>query len=139
MSDYKMIYRDYEALVSDELINSSDDEINAVFINAEAGMKIYTAGYNIVKQKGLDGKWVAVTVDSNSDEGGSQGEAGEPNVIEKILVNGKEQEVKDKSIDISVPTPEQIVEIVKENSELLLSINDLGGLSVTIKEEGQYV
>lgn len=60
MPDYKMIYRDYEAMVSDELINSSDDELNAVFKNAEAGMIIYTAGYNVIKQKGIDGKWETV-------------------------------------------------------------------------------
>lgn len=54
----KKIYRPRQALVSDELINSSDAEINAAILDSDAGMIIFNAGRSIVKQKSLDGTWV---------------------------------------------------------------------------------
>lgn len=67
------IYRRSEALVSERLINSSDAEIDAAIYNAEIGMIIYTAGYGIVKQKGLDGRWVTVSTTAVGGNGGSGG------------------------------------------------------------------
>lgn len=43
MADYKMIYSIDEALVSDELINGGDANINAALPNSKAGMMIYSA------------------------------------------------------------------------------------------------
>ena len=66
--DVKNIYKHNEALVSDGLIGSSDAEINKALPDAEAGMVIYTAGRTVVKQKALDGSWVAMAA---SGGGGS--------------------------------------------------------------------
>lgn len=55
------IYNCAEAMVSDELMNSSDDVINAALSGFEAGAIIYTAGYKKVKQKALTGAWEPLT------------------------------------------------------------------------------
>ena len=58
----RRIYRNnpVQALVSDELITASDEEINAAIEDATPGMIIYNAGMSIVKQKGLDGSWLTI-------------------------------------------------------------------------------
>ena len=61
VTNVKKIYKQREALVSDELINSSDAEIDAAIYAVEPGMIIYTAGRGIIKQRGLDGRWVRVS------------------------------------------------------------------------------
>ena len=62
--DYKKIYARHEALVSEDLIKSSDDVIDATIPDAPIGMVIYTVGKKVAKQKSLDGTWVSVqTVD----------------------------------------------------------------------------
>lgn len=66
--EYKKIYTSDEALVSDTLIDSSDDAINAQLPDFKAGAIIYTAGYAKVKQKALDNSWVNV-----QKSGGSSG------------------------------------------------------------------
>lgn len=43
MANYKMINSNEEALVSDDLIKKSDEEINKAIPSAAAGMVIYTA------------------------------------------------------------------------------------------------
>lgn len=43
MANYKMINSNEEALVSDDLIKKSDEEINKAILSAAAGMVIYTA------------------------------------------------------------------------------------------------
>lgn len=59
--DVKKIYKHYEALVSDKLINSSDAEIDAAIYDVKPGMIIYNAGRSIVKQRSLDGHWVRMS------------------------------------------------------------------------------
>jgi len=58
-----------QALVSDELITASDEEINAAIKDATPGTVIYNAGMSIIKQRGLDGSLVTVVrgVLSNND------------------------------------------------------------------------
>ena len=67
--DIKKIYRSRKALVSDELINSSDAEIDAAILDVEAGMVIYTAGHKIVKERSLDGSWILCNRNSGSPSG----------------------------------------------------------------------
>lgn len=50
-----------EILVSDELMAKTDAEINAALPdNVPAGCIIHTKGYQIIKEKGLDGSWATV-------------------------------------------------------------------------------
>lgn len=67
----KKIYRKQRALVSDELINASDAEIDAAIYDAQIGMVIYNADLSISKQKALDGRWVPIS--NKSGESGSGG------------------------------------------------------------------
>ena len=67
--DIKKIYRTRQALVSKELIMSSDSEIDAAISDAEPGMIIYTAGHTITKQKSLDGTWVLFEKSSSGSSG----------------------------------------------------------------------
>ncbi len=62
MSDYMKIYNQEEALVTDDIIDASDEVIDAAIPYARPGMFIYNAGQSKVKQKGLDGKWVTVQI-----------------------------------------------------------------------------
>lgn len=55
------------AIVTDAVIEKTSDEINAVQLDekhtlgdVEPGFMIYTAGYNAIKQKALDGSWADV-------------------------------------------------------------------------------
>lgn len=55
------------AIVTDTVIKKTSAEINAVQLDekhtlgdVEPGFMIYTAGYNIIKQKDLDGSWADV-------------------------------------------------------------------------------
>lgn len=70
MKGVKKIYDKTEALVSDELIASSDKDINAAIPSAAPGMIIYNAGQTVVKQLSLDGKWVPMA------SGGAAGKDG---------------------------------------------------------------
>lgn len=70
MKGVKKIYDKAEALVSDELIASSDKDITAAIPGAAPGMIIYNAGQTIVKQLSLDGKWVPMA------SGGAAGKDG---------------------------------------------------------------
>lgn len=72
----KKIYSNAEALVSDDLINSSDAVINARLPHSEPGYVIYTAGYAIIKHKSLDNKWVAISSGSGSGSAGADGKDG---------------------------------------------------------------
>lgn len=65
----KMIYSNEEALVSDALINESDDNINKALPYSGAGMVIYTAGYKAAKQKSLDNKWISMSLGSSGGSG----------------------------------------------------------------------
>lgn len=56
----KKIYRKLKTLVSDELIDSSDEKINEELPYEEAGDIIFSAGAAVVKQKALDGTWVRI-------------------------------------------------------------------------------
>ena len=49
-----------EYLVNEELINSTDDEINETISYAGAGSIIRVAGSDIVKEKDFDGSWKEV-------------------------------------------------------------------------------
>ena len=49
-----------EILVSETTINSSAEQIKAVIGEVPSGTIIYTAGFGVIKQKGLDGSWVEV-------------------------------------------------------------------------------
>lgn len=62
--DVKKMYSNNVAMVSDDLFDSSDDEINDAIKNSTAGMIIYTAGFAKAKQKSLDGKWVSVDMNN---------------------------------------------------------------------------
>ena len=72
MVNYKKIYKQQEALVSDELINSSDTDITNTIPGATAGMVIYNAGQSTVKQMSLDGTWVPVATGGG---GGADGKS----------------------------------------------------------------
>ena len=49
-----------EILVSEATIASSAEQIKAVIGEVPSGTIIYTAGFGVIKQKGLDGSWVEV-------------------------------------------------------------------------------
>lgn len=49
-----------EILVSEATIASSAEQIKAVIGEVPSGTIIYTAGFGVIKQKGLDGEWVEV-------------------------------------------------------------------------------
>lgn len=82
---YKKIYAESEALVSDELINSSDEVINQTLQGSKAGMVIYTAGYKIIKQKSLDNKWIAMHLGGSGGTGtaGADGKDGITPLLQK--------------------------------------------------------
>ena len=49
-----------EIMVDATTIAGTDEEIAAVIGNVDVGTIIYTAGFGVIKQKGLDGSWVEV-------------------------------------------------------------------------------
>lgn len=65
-----------EVLVSDELIQKSDEEIDAAIPDVRSGMIIYNAGYRMVKQRGLDGKWSLVPTTGAPGADGKDGADG---------------------------------------------------------------
>ncbi len=77
MVDYKKIYGYDEVLVSDELIQKSDAEIDAAIPDVRSGMIIYNAGYRMVKQRGLDGKWSLVPATGAPGADGKDGKDGQ--------------------------------------------------------------
>lgn len=81
----KKIYSGEEALVSDELIASSDAVINAAIPASKAGMIIYTAGYKTAKQKSLDNKWISMTIGGSGGSGsaGTDGKDGVTPLLQK--------------------------------------------------------
>lgn len=83
--DVKKIYSGEEALVSDTLIDSSDDVINAAIPASRAGMVIYTAGYKKAKQKSLDNKWISMSLGGSSGSGatGTDGKDGVTPLLQK--------------------------------------------------------
>ncbi len=76
MAEYKKIYGYDEVLVSDELIQKSDAEIDAAIPDVRAGMIIYNSGYRTVKQRGLDGKWSSVPATGAPGADGKDGADG---------------------------------------------------------------
>lgn len=76
MAEYKKIYGYDEVLVSDELIQKSDAEIDAAIPDVRSGMIIYNAGYRMVKQRGLDGKWSSVPATGAPGADGKDGADG---------------------------------------------------------------
>ena len=76
MAEYKKIYGYDEVLVSDELIQKSDAEIDAAIPDVRSGMIIYNAGYRMVKQRGLDGKWSLVPATGAPGADGKDGADG---------------------------------------------------------------
>lgn len=78
----KHTYRNEEALVTDELINASDDVINNAIPFSAAGMIIYTAGYQKAKQKSLDNKWISVSL-GGSGSTGTNGKDGVTPLLQK--------------------------------------------------------
>lgn len=73
--DVKKIYSNKKAMVSDALIESSDETINAAIKDSTVGMIIYTAGYAKAKQKSLDNTWVTIALGGGSGSGGGGGTA----------------------------------------------------------------
>ena len=49
-----------EILVSETTIGSSAEQIKLAIGEVPSGTIIYTAGFVVIKQKGLDGEWVEV-------------------------------------------------------------------------------
>ena len=49
-----------EIMVDATTIAGTAEEIAAVIGNVDVGTIIYTAGFGVIKQKGLDGFWVEV-------------------------------------------------------------------------------
>ena len=49
-----------EIMVDATTIAGTAEEIAAVIGNVDVGTIIYTAGFGVIKQKGLDGEWVEV-------------------------------------------------------------------------------
>lgn len=83
--DVKKIYSGEEALVSDSLIDSSDDVINTAIPASRAGMVIYTAGYKKAKQKSLDNKWISMQLGGSGNSGatGVDGKDGVTPLLQK--------------------------------------------------------
>lgn len=83
--DVKKIYSGEEALVSDTLIDSSDDVINTAIPASRAGMVIYTAGYKKAKQKSLDNKWISMSLGGSGGSGaaGVDGKDGVTPLLQK--------------------------------------------------------
>ena len=81
----KKMYNNDEALVSDELIEASDDVINASIPHSSVGMVIYTAGYKKAKQKSLDNKWISMSLGGSSGSGaaGADGKDGVTPLLQK--------------------------------------------------------
>ena len=46
-----------EIMVDATTIAGTDEQIAAVIGNVDVGTIIYTAGFGVIKQKGLDGSW----------------------------------------------------------------------------------
>lgn len=65
----KKIYTSDEVMVTDELIEQSDDTLNKALPYSSAGTVIYTAGYKTAKQKSLDNKWIAMQLGGSSSSG----------------------------------------------------------------------
>ena len=59
------IYTHDEAMVSDSLMDSDSDAINAALPSFKLGAVIYTVGYKKVKQKAITGLWELVTAKPN--------------------------------------------------------------------------
>ena len=49
-----------EIMVDATTIAGTAEQIAAVIGNVDVGTIIYTAGFGVIKQKGLDGSWVEV-------------------------------------------------------------------------------
>ena len=49
-----------EILVSETTISGSAEQIKAIIGEVPSGTIIYTAGFGVIKQKGLDGEWTEV-------------------------------------------------------------------------------
>ena len=49
-----------EIMVDATTIAGTAEEIAAVIGNVDVGTIIYTAGFGVIKQKGLDGEWTEV-------------------------------------------------------------------------------
>ena len=49
-----------EIMVDNELFDSDADTIKSVIGELSPGTIIYTAGFGVIKQKGLDGEWMEV-------------------------------------------------------------------------------
>ena len=49
-----------EIMVDATTIAGTDEQIAAVIGNVDVGTIIYTAGFGVIKQKGLDGEWTEV-------------------------------------------------------------------------------
>ena len=49
-----------EIMVDNELFDSDADTIKSVIGELSPGTIIYTAGFGVIKQKGLDGEWTEV-------------------------------------------------------------------------------
>ena len=49
-----------EIMVDATTIAGTDEQIAAVIGNVDVGTIIYTAGFGVIKQKGLDGSWTEV-------------------------------------------------------------------------------
>ena len=49
-----------EIMVDAALFTSDADTIKSVIGEVEVGTIIYTAGFGVIKQKGLDGEWMEV-------------------------------------------------------------------------------
>ena len=49
-----------EILVSEATIAGSAEQIKAIIGEVPSGTIIYTAGFGVIKQKGLDGEWTEV-------------------------------------------------------------------------------
>ena len=49
-----------EILVSEATIASSAEQIKSAIGEVPSGTIIYTAGFGVIKQKGLDGSWMEV-------------------------------------------------------------------------------
>ena len=71
----KKIYKEREALVSDDLINKSDSEIDDAIVDVSSGMIIYNAGKSVMKQRSLDGRWVLMQVSGAKGEPGADGKS----------------------------------------------------------------
>lgn len=87
MEKFNKIYKESRILVSDDLIDASDADIDDAINEETVGMVIYTADMSKIKRKGLAGKWVSVVSRGTGGGGGGDVDEFDPITNDDMLRN----------------------------------------------------